>query len=67
MSTSDEPRRQILQQMLEGNACMDSNEVIRVALQQWRMLATKFSNLLGTDGVRLIYARSLQLNKGAFP
>lgn len=66
MPTSDEQRRQILRQILSGNPLADAADPAAAAIRQWEQLASKFDPLLGPGGVRLIYARSLELNKAAY-
>lgn len=66
MPTSDEQRRQILGEIAAHSPLAAAKEPAAAAIQQWDHLAEKFNPLLGPDGVRLIYARSLELNKATF-
>lgn len=67
MPTRGEERRRILQRILAQNEKSDSPDTAQAVVQQWQTLADKFDPLLGPDGVRLIYVRSLELNKAHFP
>lgn len=66
MPTSDEQRRQILGEIAAHSPLAAAKEPAAAAIQQWDQLAEKFNPLLGPGGVRLIYARSLELNKATF-
>jgi hypothetical protein len=67
MPSQSEFRRELIRKVLaqHANAGAEVNAVLAIAT--WEKVAEKFTPLIGEGSVSLIYARSLDLNRSAFP
>lgn len=67
MAITNEHLREMMKRMQARHAGTDAIAVTAVAIGIWEQLALKFIPMIGLGSVRLIYTRSLELNKSAFP
>ena len=67
MPLKNKSLQQVIKKLQARHAGTDAMALSASAIRIWEQLTSKFMPMIGPGSVRLIYSRSLELNKSAFP
>lgn len=67
MPPASTSRHQLIHDAFASPAGADVDVVASTTLQLWRQIAAHFEPLIGVGSVNLIFARCIDLNRGAYP
>jgi hypothetical protein len=67
MANGSLPRRELIRRKLAHQPQADGRAVAEIAAQMWGRVVSQVSPVIGDEGVRALYRRSLHLTKVALP